>query len=223
MTADGPQPVPGQPALPRPTRPGFTSPRLELRHPAELDDDARALYDRIVSGPRKSQAGQAPITDPDGALLGPFGLMTLAPAVGDAIQQVGAALRFATGLSPLVREAAILLVAAHHGSDFEWFAHVGLARAAGLTPRAIAALGAGELPVEVTEGDAAQLRVVQELLATGTLDDEAYTAARAELGERTLAELVWLCGYYGMLALALAVFDPPNPMETEAPPWRRAD
>lgn len=196
------------------------SPRVGLTAPDELEPEARELYDRIVSGPRKSQAGQAPITDANGALLGPFGLMTLAPAVGDAIQQVGAALRFSTGLSPLVREAAILLVASHHRSDFEWFAHVGLARASGLTPEHIAALGSGEVPAGLAVEDGDQLRVVRELLTHGGLRDETYRAALRDFGERTIAELVWLCGYYGMLALALEVFAPPNPMESEPPPWR---
>jgi 4-carboxymuconolactone decarboxylase len=59
----------------------------------------------------------------DGSLAGPFGPMTLAAAVGDSVQALGAALRFATGLSDATREAAILLIAAHHRSEFEWLTH----------------------------------------------------------------------------------------------------
>jgi 4-carboxymuconolactone decarboxylase len=55
------------------------------------------------------------------------------------------------------------------------------------------------------------LAVVQSLLSRGNVTDETYHAATAQFGERTLAELVWLVGYYSMLALALATFDPPNP------------
>ena len=55
--------------------------------------------------------------------------------------------------------------------------------------------------------------MVQSLLRQGNLNDETYHTAVTKLGERTLAELVWLVGYYSMLALALAVFDPPNPYQ----------
>ena len=195
--------------------------RYRLRRYQELDAEQQLLYNRIVSGPRHSQKGQAPLTDETGALLGPFGLMTIAPAVGDPIQQVGAALRFSTGLSPLVREAAVLLVAAHHRSDFEWSSHAGLARAAGLGEAALTALGGGEVPGSLDSEDAYALQTVQTLLISGSLGDDHYHDAVARLGERTVAELVWLCGYYSMLALALAVFDPPRPLESEAPPWPR--
>lgn len=187
--------------------------RQVLRAPDELDPDQRVLYERIVGGPRKAQAGQVPIVDGSGALLGPFGLMTIAPRIGDAVQGVGAALRFAAELPPLVREAAILLVATARDCRFEWFAHEAAARAAGLDDDQLAALAAGRLPSRLEAADAAALRVVAALLAAGTLDDAEYGAAIAELGERRLAELVWLVGYYSMLALALAVFDPPNPLD----------
>ncbi|GAA4431020.1 carboxymuconolactone decarboxylase family protein [Georgenia halophila] len=195
--------------------------RYRPRRPDELDADQRELYDRIVDGPRKTQAGQVPIADESGALVGPFGLMTIAPAVGDAVQSVGAALRFATGLEPLVREAAILLVAAHHRCDFEWIAHAGAARSAGLDDTRLAALGDGRVPDGLDEQQARALETVGALLASATLDDARYEAALDSLGERTLAELVWLCGYYSSLALALAVFRPPNPAADEPPPWRR--
>ncbi|SDG85912.1 hypothetical protein [Pseudonocardia oroxyli] len=40
------------------------------------------------------------------------------------------------------------------------------------------------------------------------MPDELYARARAALGERSLAALTWLIGYYAMLAGALAVFRP---------------
>ncbi|MFD1718385.1 carboxymuconolactone decarboxylase family protein [Georgenia deserti] len=182
--------------------------RRRPRRPDELDAEQRAVYDRIVGGPRGSQAGQVPVTNDDGSLAGPFDLMTIAPAVGDAVQQVGAAIRFTTSLEPLVREAAILLVAARHGCEFEWRAHAGAARAAGAGEDQLAELGAGQVPAGLTAEQAQALAAVRAMLVNGRLDDAEYSAASDQLGERTLAELVWLCGYYSMLALALAVFTP---------------
>jgi 4-carboxymuconolactone decarboxylase len=39
-----------------------------------------------------------------------------------------------------------------------------------------------------------------------------YGIALRILGEQPLAELVWLCGYYSMLAVSLNVFAPENPL-----------
>ncbi|HWI31803.1 MAG TPA: carboxymuconolactone decarboxylase family protein [Microbacterium sp.] len=195
--------------------PETTPPRFPLRPRSALDENQRALYDRIVDGPRKTQKAQVPITDDSGALLGPFGIMTIAPAVGEAVQAVGAALRFSSGLDPVVREAAILLAASHHRCEFEWFAHETPARQAGLDDRQLAALKQGSVPEGLDAQASHALGVVCALLSDGDLDDAAYRAAIGTLGAATLAELVWLCGYYSMLALALAVFDPPNPITAD--------
>jgi len=185
--------------------------RYQLRRPETLEPDQRALYDKIVDGPRGTSGSPVPFLVADGSLAGPFGPMTLAPTVGDPVQALGAALRFATGLSAATREAAILLVAVHHRCEFEWVAHAPGAVAAGIPEPALATLYQGGIPDVQSGVDKLALTVVQSLLRAGNLTDETYHAAAAQLGERTIAELVWLVGYYSMLALALAVFEPPNP------------
>lgn len=180
--------------------------------PDRLDPQQRALHDRIVSGPRRAQTELVPIVNAEGALLGPFGLMTIAPQLGEAVQEVGAALRFRGGLSPVLREASILLVAVHRGCAFEWIAHAGAAERAGLAEAQLAALRRGDVPDGLDPDDAIALRVVRMLLVSGTLEETDYREALAALDERRLIELVWLCGYYSMLALALAVFRLPDPL-----------
>ena len=108
-------------------------PRLDLIPPADLAPAQRALYDAITGGPRASQAGTVPITDADGQLLGPFAIMLLSPEVGNAMQQVGAKIRFGTALTGRERELAILTVAGALNSEFERLAHVPAARGLGLT------------------------------------------------------------------------------------------
>lgn len=185
--------------------------RSPLVPPADLDGDQRAFYERLLSGPR-ARAGNVPLTDPgSGALLGPFAVMAVAPAVGEAVAQVGAAVRYETGLDPLVREAAILLVAVHERCPFEWFAHEGPARTSGLDDAQIDQIRDGGLPTGLTGAQSRALLAVDMLLRTKSLDDATYQDTRRALGERGLAELVWLTGYYSMLALALAVFDPAPP------------
>ena len=90
--------------------------------------------------------------------------MLHSPAVGSALQAVGAAVRYRSVLSDRVRELAILAVAAHWNSDFELYAHVPLARHAGLTEAEVAGLVAGaEVPFE-DPAERVVLRVVRALL-----------------------------------------------------------
>ena len=185
--------------------------RHPLRPPGELAPDQRVLYDRITTGPRASTP-LVPLVDASGALLGPFAVMTIAPAVGEAVQALGTALRYAGALPPLVREGAILMVAAHHRCEFEWIAHEAAARASGISDEAIRVIRRGGTPTGSSTIADSAFAAVAAMLATNRLDDGQYERALADLGDRALAEIVWLCGYYSMLALALATFEPPHPV-----------
>ena len=183
-------------------------PRLGLIAPADLDDAQRAVYDAITGGPRASQAGTVPVTDPDGRLLGPFAVMLLTPAVGNAVQQVGAQIRFAAALTARERELAILTVAGHLRSDFERLAHEPAARAAGLTQAQVNAALTGRVPDGLGDSEALACRLARVMTAERTLSDSDYDAGVAVLGRERLADLTWLVGYYSALALSLAVFRP---------------
>jgi len=196
--------------------------RYRPRRREELEPEQQALHDRIVGGPRAAQAAVVPITDAEGRLLGPFGPMTLAPAIGEAVQSVGAALRFAGTLDAATKEAAILLVGARRHCEYEWVLHVDAARAAGLDEGQLARLAEGELPSETGPADPDVLRLVIRLLDGGPISDTEYARAVDALGESALAEIVWLVGYYSMLALALRVFDPPIGSDRRAP-WKTAE
>jgi 4-carboxymuconolactone decarboxylase len=172
----------------------------------QLDAEQRALYDEIADGPRSAGPQLFELVDRQGRLNGPFGIMLHSPAVGSALQAVGAAVRYRSVLTDRVRELAVLAVAAHWNSDFELYAHVPLARHAGLTEVEVGGLVAG---AEVPFDDPAErvvLQVVRALLRTSDLTDEDYAAGRDAIGEQGLVELTTLVGYYATLALQLRVF-----------------
>lgn len=177
----------------------------------ELDPDQAALYDLIVAGPRGRDSGTIPLVDDDGRLLGPFGLMTIVPAIGHAVQDLGAAIRFRGRLTPRQRELAILTVAAHHRSEFEWFAHERAARDAGLGPTQLTALKAGGEPAGLDAEEILLTRAVRTLLRCPPPGDPEWRRVRSSLSRETLAELTWLCGYYSMLAVSMAALDPELP------------
>ena len=186
-------------------------PRLDLIPPAELAPAQRALDDAITGGPRASQAGTVPITDADGQLLGPFAIMLLSPEVGNAMQQVGAKIRFGTALTGRERELAILTVAGALNSEFERLAHVPAARSLGLTEPQIDAALAGRAADGLSADEAMVGRLARAMTVDRTLSDEDYSDGVAALGRERLAELTWLVGYYSALALSLAVFRPVLP------------
>ncbi|MCE3550673.1 carboxymuconolactone decarboxylase family protein [Pseudonocardia sp. RS11V-5] len=192
----------------RPERPG--PPRSSPQARAELDPDRAALHDLIADGPRRAQS-RVPLVDDEGRLLGPFGAMLHSPRIGAAVQQVGAALRTDPDLPPRLRELAVLAVAAHVRSEFEWSSHEGAARDAGLTGDQLQALLDGTEPAGLDPAEQHALRITRALLVDRDVDDDLYTGALAALGRDTLAALVWLVGYYAMLAGALATFRPAGP------------
>jgi 4-carboxymuconolactone decarboxylase len=196
------QPLPGKPET------WEREPRLDLIAPADLDDDQRALYEAITGGPRASQAATVPVTDESGRLVGPFAVMLLTPDVGDAMQQVGARIRFSAGLSPRQRELGILTVAGELRSDFERRAHEPAARKLGLTQDQVDAVLAGRVPDDLPDEEALVCTLAQVMTRTHDLADGAYAVGLEVLGRERLAELTWLVGYYGALALSLAVFRP---------------
>jgi 4-carboxymuconolactone decarboxylase len=195
--------------------PGYQNwpPRLGLLAPAELDEAQRAVYDAITGGPRASQAGTVPITDDAGRLVGPFPVMLLSPEVGNAMQQVGAKIRFATALTGRERELGILCVAGALRCDFERLAHEPAARKLGLTQEQINAALSGRVPDGLTDDEPLICRLAQVMATERNLADADYDEAVADLGDQRLADLTYLVGYYCALALSLAVFRPELPEE----------
>lgn len=186
----------------------MSAPESRLPHysPADLDAAQQDLYDAIVGGPRAAGPRLFPLTDAEGRLHGPFNAMLAAPPVGQALQQLGAAIRYETSLSGRVLEMAILAVAAHWDSAFERYAHEPVGRAAGLTAAEIEALRSGGVPELADEPERAALGLVTAMLRDGDVDDMTYAGAVSVIGDRAAFELATLVGYYATLALQLRVF-----------------
>ena len=196
----------------------MTDDRVALRRfvPAELDEDQRALYDTIVSGPRGRGAQRFRLFDADGRLEGPFNAFLLQPVLGDRLQALGSAIRYSTSLSDRAREIAVLVVAAHWQSAFEQSAHEAVGRAAGLTDDELNSIRSGldpdADPTWTEPADRLIVRLAQSFVRDGDADDATYAAGVELVGESGIFELLTLVGYYAMLALQLRVFRvaPPN-------------
>jgi 4-carboxymuconolactone decarboxylase len=186
---------------------GARIPKLE---PMSLDDEQRALYDAIAGGRRAQGPQLFRLTDDGGRLEGPFNAFLLQPRLGSALQALGSSVRYDTGLDDRCREIAILVVAAHWRSDFEWYAHEAVGRSAGLGDTELAAVREGRHGA-LAGREAVVADTAAALAARGDLDDAEYLAAVEAVGPAGLFELLTLVGYYATLALQLRVFRVPAP------------
>jgi 4-carboxymuconolactone decarboxylase len=185
--------------------------RLDKLAVEDLDADQRAVYDAIAGGPRARGPQLFRLVDERGSLEGPFNAFLLQPRLGNALQALGAAVRYETALSDRHRELAVLVVAAGWDSDYEWYAHAPLARQAGLTEEELGALWTGRIDGLADDTDRLLASTTETLVSRGDLDDDEYARAVAAFGRAGLFELLTLVGYYATLALQLRVFRVPAP------------
>jgi len=188
--------------------------RIEGLSPDRLSSEQRALYDAILAGRRGQAAaaaggpsGGAGLLDGRGALVGPFNAWLLSPSIGDRVQRLGEAIRFGSSLPQNVLEVAILVEAREWRAEFEWWAHVRLARRAGVTQEVIAAINEQREPVFTDPGEEIAWRFSQELLAKRRVGPATYRAARERFGENGVMELITLLGYYTLVSMTLNAFE----------------
>lgn len=187
--------------------------RFRALRPTELTEVQRDLYDVIVNSGRAREPRPFPIADEDGSLRGPFNSMLYVPALGHLLQEIGGFLRYQGSLTGRLREIAIILVALHENSGYEWVVHTHQARLLGLTEEDLVALAQNDARVLADPAEQSLVDAVREILETGALSDATFREIRAALGESAMFELAVLVSHYRMLALLLRLFGA-NDIET---------
>lgn len=180
--------------------------------PGGLSLEQQSLYEKITAGPRAN--GPFTIVHDDGSLAGPFNALLFAPGIGNAVQELGAALRFHGALPDRTRELVICAVAAALNSEYEWYAHSRAAVVVGVSAEELVQLQAGTIPTSASEGEAAALELARELIAEAGVSEHIRSKAHEHFGPSGLTELTVLVGYYRTLAGLLAVADVRAPAET---------
>jgi alkylhydroperoxidase family enzyme len=109
------------------------------------------------------------------------------------------ALLYRSVLPAADREAAILRMAAHCASRYEWDQHVPLARAAGLDEAAVAALAdTTRGPVEELDpGPALAVALVDRVRRGEPVSDDHWAAARGQWGDDGAFDLVFTIAFWG--------------------------
>lgn len=184
--------------------------RFPLLDPGTLRDDQRAVYDAVAGGPRAD--GPFLVVDGGGRLAGPFNALLYSPAIGQAVQALGAALRFGGSLPDRTREIIICAVAAEWDSAYEWYAHSRVAALVGINATELETLRTGGIPETLDDAEAAALNLAAALMRTRTVDAALHARVLEHFGHPGVAELALLVGYYQALAGLLAAGDVPAPV-----------
>jgi 4-carboxymuconolactone decarboxylase len=122
----------------------------------------------------------------------------------------GAALLRELEVDPIVREQAILRVAAlTPGAEYEWIQHEAIGRAVGMTDAQIEACRSGDL-------DDLVLRFTEEVVRDASPSDATFSAMAERFSPREIVELILVIGQYMMLArlMATAQIDLDEPIAT---------
>ena len=186
--------------------------RLPLLSPDELNPDQQIMYRQLLAG-NVAWAGRSGFiaqTD-DGRLIGPFNGLLYRPDLGQAYNAWGTAEQQGNSYSERVRQVVILTVGVEWSSDYEIYAHVAVARTAGLSDAVISAIRAGGPVDGLNPDETAARNLAHQIVTTKTVDDATYATAVEVLGNEGVVQLAHLIGQYLTTSVLLNTFAVPAP------------
>lgn len=173
-------------------------PRLTRRTFAALSPEQQKVFNYIVQN--------RPLKPGDGHIGGPFDVWLTSPELAQRLVELGSFFRFRTTVPRRCIELAILVTGAHWQAQFEWWAHEPMARQAGVPEAVIEAVKVGAEPDISDAGDKAAYALARELHGSHQVSDNTFRAAVEQFGEQGVAELIGLCGFYGLVSMTLNGF-----------------
>lgn len=160
----------------------------------DLSPDQRRVHDVIVAGPRK-------------AVTKPLQVWLRVPEFAERAQTLGEYCRYETSLGSRLAELAILAVAAYWQAEFEWQAHVPLARQAGLSQEVIDAVHNGEEPQSSRIDEQVVWRFCYDLLNRRHVADDVWENTTGCVAVEGVVDLIGIVGYYSLIAMTINVFE----------------
>lgn len=181
--------------------------RLPLVKREALDEFGTRLFDEIAKDSRRVTGFQ-----------GPGGLRLHSPRSGAMVRDLNSYLRFESPLGARTVELAILVAARELDSQFEWAAHEGAARRAGVPDEIIELVRHRRSTGNVDERDRAVIELGREAVG-GARRVTSSTFARAHkvFGSQSLLDLAVLLGEYASTSILLNIVDQQLPAG-QAPP-----
>ena len=186
--------------VPAPVAQGYASAatdRMPMMARESMSTAQQAAADALIAGPRK-------------AVFGPFIPLLRSPQLMGRVGDLGAYLRFESGLDERTRELVTCVVSRHVANQFEWLMHAPLALKAGVPRAALDDIAAGRRARDLNARDEAAVDLAFEVLRQNGCSDATYAAALAGFGEQGVVELVSLVGYFVMVCWVMNVARTPT-------------
>ncbi|MFM9441131.1 carboxymuconolactone decarboxylase family protein [Streptomyces acidiscabies] len=183
--------------------------RLPLIPPTELTAEQRPLHEAFENMIQAEEYQGFEVRDPDGAYVGPWGVMLHFPDLAVPLGQFIDVAQKLPGLSERARQVVILTIGGRFNVAYELYAHTPLALRAGLRPDQIAALSAGSRPADLGEDELLAADVASALTRGGAVPGPLYDAAVAKLGRQGFAAVAFITVHYLALGTLLNAYDVP--------------
>ena len=159
-----------------------------------MNDQQRAIFDEIVSGPH-------------GRVVGPYPAWLQSPELARRVRSLSEFIRFQSSLPERLKELAILITGRYWKAEFEFYAHAILGRKADLDEAIISAIAEQRRPKFRDVDEEIVYEFCTQMYESHRVSDEAYERAVKAFGLQTVVELVATIGYYAMVSMTLNAFD----------------
>jgi len=170
--------------------------RLPLVARNSLGEAGRRIFDEAAS-PGRSLAG----------LKGPIGIWLYSQGSLPHLKGLHQYLRFDSGISPAVREIAILVVARETSCQFQWATHEGAALQAGASPTTIEVIKFRRGTESLNEQDAVVIELGRQAFGAHAVSSDIYDRALTLFGATMLVDIVLLMGTAAASSALLTIFD----------------
>jgi 4-carboxymuconolactone decarboxylase len=139
----------------------------------------------------------------EGGIDGPLNVLLRSPELGEAILRYGAYVRFHVPLSAKLTELAALITLRNWTAQFPWYTHRRAAARVGVSEAVIQAIAEGKRPAGLRPDEQAVYNFCAELLRTTQMSDATFNAAKQQIGERGIVDIMGAMGYYQTVAMLL--------------------
>jgi len=170
--------------------------RLPLPKREDLDEAGKRAFDR-GNTPGASIAG----------LQGPSGVQLYSSRTAEHLTAINRYLRYEAGISPRIREIAILITAREMDSQFEWVAHEPEALKEGVPQNVIDAIKHRRSTADLDDTDALVITLGRQIWRDHKVSSETFAKAKAIFGANKLVDLILLMGNYAGTAALLTAVD----------------
>jgi alkylhydroperoxidase family enzyme len=168
--------------------------RLPQLTRADLDDEGKAIYDKIVGD------GPVPTT-------GPVSMSLYSPKIALAFNDLNSFLRYNGDLSPRHTEVAICVAAFEIKQQYEYSAHEPAALRYGAPQEVIDTIKFDREPVGLSPEETVIIKVGRQIMREHKLDSDLYAEAVRLFGRKGLVEMVTVMGDYVMVGMVLTAID----------------